>query len=283
MYDKRFKDVTLEEALEFLHNKEMPFADGKDASFVYKQNYEGVEISGGERQKVAYDVTLYGVLDKKLVGEVHYEFDYKKNVVKYLQDEKEKSITTSKEIGNLFYREDSLDNEYYITLYNKISKPFSNLKQNVLKTTLIKNSLYVPYVKDECEFVVGAFNGQVPYTEYLYMSGNKFKVIKVNDSSHQEIIYTFKNNVLSEYYEKTEYKSKTSISYVEKEIKYKNAKNVKVPLDAKRYETKEQEFVPRFYDYTYGKIILGFICFNLVNGVVAVILIKLLKRPKYVE
>lgn len=287
------KQVTKEEAEEFIKDMKNPFYESK-TSFQFTQIEKYSEISKEEKSVRGIKYDIYGSLNEDLNGEVHYEV---KNSSKEVETSlKGKDVYKDKfsETGDIFLREESDDNKYYFTIDIDTKIPDGKIKQNLLRTTLREDSVYFNSVNNILLNVINTLSvsklndGEdydiiLPTATFYYISGNKLRIVNSTENSHLERVYVFENGVLSSY----KYIKKTvdnySESYIEKELSVKDSKDVKIPNDAEDYKTEYQKYEPKFFDNISLSLILIILAIILVVATLAVVVVRIIKRPKFVE
>ena len=292
------KDVSREDVTEFIKDMKNPFYES-DTSFVYSEYEEVSSYTKYEKYKNVVKYEIYGTLDKSAKGEVHYDAKkYQKSVTSTLNG-KEKNEYNYKEIGNLFIRDDSDDNKTYFIIDLDVKIPDGKIKQETLKSTLKEDSIFYNNIKKTLSKIIDVlhvsymndlhdYDTIVPIGSFYYISNNKLKVVSSSNTTHVEEVFVFDDGILSSY----KYTSKEVFStsnygireiYTEKELQIKNTREVKVPRDAEYYKTEIQKFVPGFFDYISVGTILIILAVNLIIGAAVFVLIRILRRPKFVE
>ena len=296
----RNKSVTLKEAMEFLNTKENPFEDG---SVSFELNYKSYEesISKSYNYQNGFDLKTYGTIDEDFIGSIKYEMKGKLSTTNALLSGKEKTSTTKVEEGICFFREDSDDNKYYFTIDINTKIPDGKIKRNLLKTTLKSDSTYIPEVvsiiknniislntvNTSNKYQENDFNNRInisiPDGCFCYVSNDKMKIVQSSSNKHSEKVYVFKDDEISSIKYVYKYQSDNGIIYTETEIIFKDTKDIKVPRDAEKYKTEYQQYNPGLFDNINFGLILLILFIHIIAGAIVLVVIRIVKRPKYQE
>lgn len=290
----RNKAATNEEIQEFLDSKTNPFYDG-NVSFEYYYTYTETRNSKSLKYSTKNEIFAYGTVDEDLVGSIHYEsIDEVKSVTTTLSGN-EKTTSKNKEEGICFLRSNSDDNKYYFTIDINIKIPYGKIKKNLLKSTLESDSVSLNKVIRNIKLdllslnsknygeMVNEFKIIIPTNSFSYLSKNKVKVVQSYSTMHTETVYIFKDDQISSIKTTQQSQNDNISTYIEKEIIFKNVKEVKVPKDAANYKTEYQQYEPGFFDNISFGLVLLIITIIAILVATLIIVLRIVKRPKYQE